>query len=200
MPRLPINPPVRVSPHGAYGFTRKSKADGGCGRSGKYPCTHKGVDLLGKKGTPVFAPEASRVVIAAYDDVTPPLRGYGPGAVMLLGASGLVHILGHLDPEWWTSTPWQIPGVNAPLTEGFIGKDRRPTDGRVYREGEQVGVTSHLNHVHWEMATPRKSPRAGQLAERRDPLVWARGGSASGQSSVLPILLLAALASRRTRA
>jgi murein DD-endopeptidase MepM/ murein hydrolase activator NlpD len=191
MPRLPVDPPSKVTPHGAFGFARKTRSDGACGRSGKYPCTHLGVDLAGKKGTPVFAPEAGHVVIAAFDDATPPLRGYGPGAVVFLGASGMRHILGHLDPEWWRATPWQIPGVNAPLTQGFIGPDRMPAEGRVYREGEQIGVMSHLNHVHWEVSTKGK---------RYDPIAWAQGRSSTGARGghgALVLLLLLAMSRRK---
>lgn len=190
MARLPIDPPVKVTPHGAFGFQRKKPADGACGRLNKYPCTHLGVDLAGKKGTPVYAPEAGYIVINALDDVTPPLRGYGPGSVVLLGKSGMRHILGHLDPEWWRAVAWQIPGS---ITEGFIGPDRMPSEGRTYREGEQIGVTSHLNHVHWEVSTGGK---------RYDPLKWAQGravvqGSSGGGRGGLVLLLLLAIASRR---
>lgn len=187
--RLPVNPPAKVTPHGAFGFQRKSKADGACGRAGKYPCTHLGVDLAAPKGTPVYAPEASTVVITATDDVTPPLRGYGPGSVVLLGKSGMRHILGHLDPDWWRSPAWQIPGT---IFEGFIGPDRMPTEGREYREGDQIGVIAK-DHVHWEVSTKGK---------RYDPIAWAQGrnvaqGSSGGSQGGLILLLLLAFAGRR---
>ena len=64
MARLPVEN-KNVTPHGAYGFVRKTKADGGCGVKGVYPCTHKGVDLGGKAGTAVYAPERLRVTAFA---------------------------------------------------------------------------------------------------------------------------------------
>lgn len=191
MPRLPVDPPVRVTPHGAFGFQRKSASDGRCGYKNKYPCTHLGVDLAAKKGTPVYAPERCRVVISASDNVTPPLRGFGPGAVVLLGDSGMRHILGHLDPDWWTSPAWQVPQS---LFDGFIGPARAPSEGRIYREGEQVGVIAK-DHVHWELSTKGK---------RYDPIAWAQGrgavaaGGGDGHGGML-LLLLLALAGRRNR-
>lgn len=191
--RPPLDVAIRVTPHGAFGFQRKKPADGRCGYKNKYPCTHKGVDMAASKGTPVYAPEAGVVVISVSDNVTPPLRGYGPGAVVLRGDSGVNHLLAHLDPDWWHSAAWQIPPT---IFDGFIGPDRAPSEGRRYREAEQIGIVAK-DHVHWEIS------RGGN---RYDPLVWlktggrsVRGGAAAGggHGGLLLILLLAA-ASRRT--
>lgn len=196
MPRLPVDPPVRVTPHGAFGFQRKTAADGRCGYRNKYPCTHLGVDLAAKKGTPVYAPEECRVVISASDNNTPPLRGFGPGAVVLLGKSGMRHVLGHLDPDWWTSPAWQIPGS---IFEGFIGPARTPSEGRVYREGEQIGVVAQ-DHVHWELS-PMPTSYTKKAGTRYDPIAWAQGRAvvSGGRTSMLPLLLLLALSSGRRK-
>lgn len=162
--RIPVDK-VRVTPHGAYGYVRRSAADGRCGKANVYPCTHKGIDLAGNAGTEVKAPERSRVVIAAFDDNTPPLRGFGPGAVMLKGDSGAVHILGHLDPEWWRALRPRWP--DDPWRDGIIGRPRMPNEGRLYQEGEVVGVTSSpADHVHWQVSM------RGKVV---DPMDWLRG-------------------------
>lgn len=190
MPRLPVDPPINITPHGGFAYERKSPKDGRCGRLNRYPCVHQGVDLAAAKGTAVYAPEAGRVVIAAYDDVTPPLRGYGPGAIVFLGKSGMRHILGHLDPEWWRALRPQLP--ESPW-DGLLGRPRMPTEGREYAEGEQVGVIAK-DHVHWEVSTKGK---------RYDPIAWAQGrlamAAAKRGPGLLLLLLLAAVASRRTR-
>jgi len=191
MARLPVDPPVRVTPHGAFGFERKTKADGACGRLNRYPCVHLGVDLAAAKGTAVYAPEACKVVLASYDDVTPPMRGYGPGALLLLGKSGMMHVLGHLDPEWWRALRPTIPDS---VFDGILGRPRMPTEDREYAEGEQVGVIAK-DHVHWEVKAKGK---------RYDPIAWAQGrllveAKPASRSGLLLLLLLAALAGRRKR-
>src|SRR3990172_10802187 len=70
--------------------------DGGCGVRG-YPCPHWGVDTFTIGGIrDVWAPEAGGVVAVA-DGSSPPFSGYGPGVVLLKGASGVYHLLSHLD-------------------------------------------------------------------------------------------------------
>lgn len=190
MARMPVDPPFKTTPHGAFGYERKSKADGACGRLNTYPCTHLGVDLAGDVGQAVYAPEDGRVVIAAYDDVTPPLRGYGPGAIVFLGRSGYRHILGHLDPEWWRALRPQVP--SGPF-DGVIGRPRMPTEGREYKEGDQLGVMSSARHVHWEVSTKGK---------RYDPVAWLQGKlvtTGGGQSGLLLLLLLLMMSGRRKR-
>jgi len=159
--RLPVTNKV-ITPHGGYGYVRQTPKQGGCG-IGKHPCVHKGVDLGGPAGTPVFAPERLRTTYVAFDNKTRPLRGFGPGAIRALGASGAVHTLGHLDPEWWRETTWQLPGS---IFEGFRGQTRLPAVDRVYEEGEQVGVMSDARHVHWQVTIDK---------EPVDPLLWVTG-------------------------
>lgn len=198
MPRLPVDPPVRVTPHGAFGFQRKGPSDGRCGYRNKYPCTHKGVDLARPKGAPVYAPEAGRIAVVATSNDASGMRGFGPGSVKLVGVSGVVHTLAHLDPDWWRSPAWQIPKS---IFEGFIGPDRMPAEGRAYREGEQVGVVAH-DHVHWEVTVPPPKGETG-VGEKLDPLKWVAGragaaGGGDGHGGML-LLLLLALAGRRNR-
>ena len=78
------------------------------------------------------------------------LAGYGPGAVLARGASGLVHVLGHLDDG-------ALPAVGAELAEGAT-----------------VGTISRVGHVHWEVRKPDAYPwpRATRGADTADPAVW----------------------------
>ena len=160
--RLPVANKV-ITPHGAFGYVRATSKDGACGVKKVYPCVHKGVDLGGPAGTPVYAPERLRTTFVAFDNATRPLRGFGPGAIRALGASGAVHTLGHLDPEWWRETTWQLPGS---IFEGFRGQTQLPAVDRIYEEGEQVGVMSDARHVHWQVDIDRAPV---------DPLLWVTG-------------------------
>ncbi len=99
-----VNP--RVSPNGAFRAIR-TKGHGNC-RRGNYPCTHWGVDLVPAshyRGPIVEAewwcraPEDLVVDLVVRDDATPPLSGYGPGAVLARGRSGTWHVFGHLSPR-----------------------------------------------------------------------------------------------------
>src|SRR5262245_35365315 len=71
--------------------------------SGAATCTHFGIDLHGKQGTPILAPEGGIVVVSravattGYND--PPFSGYGPGVVLMLGDSGVWHLMGHVRPS-----------------------------------------------------------------------------------------------------
>lgn len=166
--RAPVDTVV-VSPHGAFGQRRTKPSEGACGWRGAYPCVHRGVDLVGKQGTTVFVPEDVIVMQVATDNVTPGLRGYGPGAVKLQGRSGVTHVLGHLDPRVWKLWPMS------------------PMPGMSLAEGTAVGVMSSARHVHWEV-------RRG--ADRLDPLQWLQRRG-RGQGAVLWLLVLAMLAARR---
>ena len=99
-----INP--RVSPNGGFRAVR-TRGHGNC-RRGNYPCTHWGVDLVPAshyRGPIVEAewwcraPEDLVVDLVVRDDATPPLSGYGPGAVLARGRSGVWHVFGHLSPR-----------------------------------------------------------------------------------------------------
>lgn len=153
MPRAPIIP-LRVGNNGAYRALRSSPAQGSCGVHA-YPCLHPGVDVAGAAGTKVYAPEDG-VILYATDGNGAPFVGYGPWLIVMLGASGKHHLLGHLEP--------------ATASLGPVG--RRVT------EGDLVGTTSSANHTHWEVRD-KAWPPAGKtnLDNNSDPLLWMRGGA-----------------------
>lgn len=145
----------RVTPHGAYAYPRPRRA-------------HHGLDLGGARGTVVVAPEALTVLAVGrglstshkpagrVERGTSPLAvgvglgGYGPAAVLALGASGVVHVLGHLEDA-------ALPAVGAQLGEGAA-----------------VGTISRVRHVHWEVrrADAHPWPRASRARDTYDPAVW----------------------------
>ena len=154
--RAPVDAP-RATPHGAYAYWRA-----------KSQRRHAGVDLGGKRGTRVVAPEEVRVlaVLRAGALASDPsvrgvgLRGYEPEAVLARGASGMVHVLGHLE------------GVDVDV-------------GDLVAEGGRVGVISGARHVHWEVRKPDAAPwpRSSRLADTVDPLAWLLSGSRTSSSS-----------------
>jgi murein DD-endopeptidase MepM/ murein hydrolase activator NlpD len=158
-PRPPIVP-VKVTPHGAFRYARRSPADGSCGTK-PYPCFHPGVDLFGPRGTEVHAPEDG-VVVAVANGSSSPWKGYGPWLVIIKGASGVYHLLAHLSPE------------RASLA--LVG-------ARV-AAGQLVGVTSSANHVHWEVrlkAIPDFAAGESNATNNLDPFAWlARSGGGGG--------------------
>lgn len=157
-----MRPPAPIASVSAYGTPRP----GGI--------THWGTDIRGKAGDRVVAPEALTVTHVATDNTTAPLAGYGPGAILGRGASGLWHVLGHLDPATWSG----------------------PTVGRQYAEGEWLGNMAAIKgpHVHWEVRTvelPPRGPARGPLT--LDPLAWLRGQVAPS-GAVTTVAIGAALA------
>lgn len=150
--RLPVAR-YRVSPNGGYARERNTPAQGGCG-TGEHPCVHAGLDMVPL--TPhdwCVAPERCVVRHVARDNVTSPLRGYGPGAVLVRGFREW-HVLGHLDPA-------TLEGIEP---------------GRVFAAGERVGrIARGPNHVHWEIRKVELPPRgAARLPLTRNPLRWLR--------------------------
>lgn len=143
---LPITN-AAITPHGKFGYLRQSSADGGCGVSG-YPCVHPGVDLAGKAGTAVLAPEAG-VVVKAQGDVAP-FRGYGPWSIVIKGESGAYHLLAHL-----STTTANLAKV-----------------GQTVAAGAKVGTVAS-NHTHWEVRK-KVTPAGGEgnMANNRDPMFW----------------------------
>lgn len=140
--RLPVDV-KRVGPTGNYGDYRA-----------KARRTHWGLDLQGPRGTPVYAPERMVVRVtmsggkythAGYRGVK--LTGYEPAAVLADGESGVVHVLGHLEPQNFAAT---------------------------YEEGEQVGTIGRPGHVHWEVRKLERKPwpRATRKDDTLDPLAW----------------------------
>lgn len=153
--RWPVATP-RATPHGAYDYQRALRR-------------HHGIDLAGRRGTVVVAPErieviatgrglsTSRKVTGAVERSAHPLAagvgltGYGPGAILAVGLNtGMVHVFGHLDDA-------ALPAVGATLDEGA-----------------PLGTISRVGHVHWEVRKPDAYPwpRATRGADTADPEVW----------------------------
>ena len=150
---------------GCYGCKRMSSADGGCGVHG-YPCTHWGMDLFAGSDRRVVAPE-SGVVVAVANGSSPPWSGFGPGVVVMQGASGVFHLLSHLE---FSSIR---VGIGLPVSEGTpIGQ----YDGRIA-------------HTHYEVRRKLTGPSAENTI---DPAVWLKeqGGSSGGLGK---LVLLAGL-------
>ncbi len=164
-PQPPIYP-LQVGAHGGWLDVRSTPSDGACGVHG-YPCRHPGVDVVGSAGTPVVAPE-SGAVVAAGDGNSAPFVGYGPWFVIIQGASGKFHFLGHLDP----ATSGMAPAGQAVIA------------------GDQVGVTSSANHTHWEVRdkmVPDFAAGEDNFTNNSDPLGWLSGA----QMGVLGTVLIA---------
>lgn len=154
MARWPVDAP-RATPHGAYAYPRRRR-------------DHHGIDLAGARGTAVYAPEPLTVIAVGRGLSTSGKRqgrversgdalavgvglaGYGPAAVLARGASGIVHVFGHLEDA-------ALPAVGAALGEGDL-----------------VGTVSRVGHVHWETRKPDAYPwpRATRGADTYDPAVW----------------------------
>jgi murein DD-endopeptidase MepM/ murein hydrolase activator NlpD len=128
-----------------------TSADGGCGVKG-YPCTHWGVDTFTIDGSrDVWAPEAGTVVAVANGS-SPPFSGYGPGIVLMLGASGVYHLLAHLD---------------------YSTIDVR--EGQQLAEGEPIAMFSEAyGHCHYEI---RLAPTGPSDVNTVDPVAWHAGAT-----------------------
>lgn len=114
---------------------------------------HAGVDLSAPPGGPVVSPEDGRVELVLEDaDAVQGWKGYGPGVVLIRGASGAFHNLAHVIPA---------PGLTA---------------GDVVQAGARVASQSSLRHVHWEVRAVRQ-PTAGRavVEDCADPLAWLEG-------------------------
>lgn len=145
--------PFIVGNNGAWLAVRSSPAQGSCGvRS--YPCKHPGVDVVGRAGTQVMAPEGGLVVQAA-DGSRAPFSGYGPWLVIIQGDSGKYHLLAHLDPGYMNLAPI----------------------GLRVKEGQVIGRTSGANHTHWEVRKQITPPSGGDnFTNNEDPIAWMSGG------------------------
>lgn len=150
---------------GCYGCRRLEPADGGCGVKG-YPCTHWGVDTFTIDGDrDVWAPEAG-AVIAVADGSAPPFVGYGPGVVMLLGASGVYHLLSHLDHS-----------------------TIKVRVGQQLDEGEPIAKFSvAYGHCHYEI---RLAPTGPSEVNTIDPVMW-HAKAATGGIGIEVVLMAAA--------
>lgn len=196
MARLPVDT-GKVTPTGFYGAHRRTG-------------DHHGLDIAAAPGTAVRAPEGGEVLLVArglpkkrgvrggtYERSTSPLvrgvflGGYGPGALLMRGDSGVVHVLGHL-----------ADGALAPL-------------GRVV-EGQVVGVVAagvKPPHVHFEVRRADASPwpKDRRAQDTMPPPAWVvatnKGldvresdmSSTSGPPWWMGFLVVALLAWRPTR-
>ena len=161
----------RVTPHGEYAFVRSADV------------THWGLDMRPDVTHDwCVAPEHGVVRYVDRDGAgdASPLTNYGPGSLIIEGALGFSHVLGHLDPA-------TIPDHIVP--------------GYVVRCGERVGrIDRGPNHVHWEVRTELLPPRGaarGRLTWH--PLRWLAmrqlaAGAATGLALVtLPLVLVVGL-------
>lgn len=157
MARLPVDT-GKVTPTGFYGAKRRTG-------------DHHGLDIAAPPGTAVRAPEGGTVLLVGrrlprkrgqadgiYERSTSPLvrgvslGGYHPAAVLMLGDSGVVHVLGHL-----------ADGALAPL-------------GRI-EEGQVVGVVAsgvRPPHVHFEVRRADASPwpKVRRSQDTMPPPAW----------------------------
>lgn len=162
---------ARVSPNGAFRAIR-TRGHGNC-RRGNYPCVHWGVDLVPESHYRgpivdaewwVRAPEDLVVDLVVRDDETPPLSGYGPGAVLARGRSGAWHVFGHLSPR----------SFGADLVKGAELKR-----GQFFA---RLASGVKPPHVHWEPRRWRTEGPAARALGRAvtrgdiviDPDLWLR--------------------------
>lgn len=158
--RAPVDT-VRVTPRGGYAFDRGD-------------VRHFAWDLGGKAGTPVYAPEDMEVIQWAAGEAQAAarrLKGYEPAVILARGASGVIHVLGHLDGWAWSGSK----------------KHMLPWIGRKYKAGELVGEISKLRHVHWELRTIDYPP-TGDARGRytMDPARWLAGDDPPPSSRPAP--------------
>ncbi len=164
-PQPPIYP-LRQGAHGGYLERRNSPADGACG-VGSYPCVHPGLDVAGDPGTTVVAPD-NGVIVDAADGSSSPYGGYGPWVVVIQGASGKFHLLGHLDPRTRSMGPI----------------------GQVVRAGDPVGTVSSAYHTHWEVRSkkvPEFARGESNATNNSDPVAWLRLAQVGGVGTILVV-------------
>jgi len=125
--------------------------------------THAGVDLGGRDGTPVLAPEGGTVLAVVQERGRAPWRGYAP-CVFLAGDSGRFHLLAHLS--------------GSPLT---------------LREGERVELGQQLgtigapeHHTHWEVRTVERRRREPAIDVSLSPAHWLEGEDVSLAAGPIP--------------
>jgi hypothetical protein len=169
--RAPLNN-VLVTPHGAYGYVRTEAEAKRVGyrlcAGGKYPCTHRGVDLAAKAGAPVFAPEGGYLLYAVDGDDVRPFSRYGPALLVLKGASGYYHLLAHMAaPNPWGNYRTADVIAKAQKLSVPLQPQRRIEPDIIHEhpgaqlpmfkieEGMQLGYVSTKKHIHWEV---RKRP------------------------------------------
>lgn len=121
---------------------------------------HAGVDLRIAANEPCVSPERGRVVEVFESNRPadsrrfsrpPGWSGYGPRGVLIESASGVWHLLAHLDRV--TVQP-----------------------GDAVEEGQAVGAGSPVYHVHWEVRTQARPTGGAAVVEvTLDPGAWLQG-------------------------
>lgn len=143
MARLPTGP-YKTGRTGCYGCKRETSADGSCGVRG-YPCIHRGLDMFAESPD-IFAPEIG-IVIAVSDGKSAPYQGYGPGVILIQGASGYYHLLSHLDLHSIAVRP-----------------------GSPVFEGQKLATFNReIGHTHYEV---RRQPTGPSETNTISPLKW----------------------------
>lgn len=153
--------PISSAPASGYGAKRARGV------------VHYAWDLPGVEDAPVVAPEDAIVTGIRYNGtggsvkLPPPWDGYGPGIVLLRGASGVWHLLAHVAPSVMV--------------------------GQTVREGQDVAtLTRNVGasgpHVHWEVRTGRAIDSPQTRAKNTvSPQAWldgrVRGGAVTAPSS-----------------
>lgn len=139
--------PGAITPHGEWLEKRDHKGYSSTGTK-----QHAGLDLKVKQGSPVYAPEGGHVAdVRHHPQAGSGFGGYGPNVLLLVGSSGVYHLLAHLSS----------------VLPKFL------TKGAQVVEGEQVGTGSGAyGHVHWEV---RATPSSVGTKNVFDPLEWLRG-------------------------
>lgn len=133
---------------------------------------HWGLDLAGAYGTVVYSPEAGIVLYVSKGTGTaiklpPPLDGYGPGAIVIVGKSGVYHLLAHLDP------------ASIEVRAGNLVAEGQ----RVATMPRKVGAAGP--HTHWEVRTGKAYDNpATREANTMDPDEWVRTGAPAHTADV----------------
>lgn len=112
---------------------------------------HAGIDCIGRPGSTVVAPEDGVVRLVLPDaDAVQGWGGYGPGVVLLAGASGAFHALAHVRPTC--------------------------AEGDIVTAGAKVAEQTDYRHVHWEVrAVPIPTAGRAVVEDCADPLAWIEG-------------------------
>lgn len=177
MPYAPLTPPWKVTPHGGFSLDPDFRTDPKLCYGGA-PCSHGGVDLAGKAGRVVGAPEDGEIVYAVVGNKIRPFSGFGPACMVIKGTeTGYYHLLGHLSPDMlvepsqeYTDNPLAI--TQDPLPQDERGKAikipviARATGDYDVKATDPIGAIG-VNHVHWEV---RSKPTDKNT--RMNPLDW----------------------------
>lgn len=171
--RPPVALPSAIAAGNGYGDFRAKQVDTSTGRPGVW---HWGLDLANAIGADVDAPEDMTITHVWTDNETAPFVGYGPGGVLGRGASGLYHLLAHMDPTVAVGNVVQAGDV-------------------VGHTGELAGITPHC---HWEVRVKPIDSPATRKGNTLDPRSWLAGAtSRSGDWGWLLVVVALVVVSRR---